>query len=456
MFGNRRVIAWGFAFYVAVLGKLPIGLYAPKYNEKLPKNYPFNPFTRDVLITSVAMTCRGEFSFIIAAFGIGNGLLDPELYSAIIWAVLLACITSPIILTLILRYYNRLAEKYLEQEQLDKSIVGGKGPLYVNIQIRSKNVAGMQDSIKRFVNKMGLFVIDQRSWSPRGLNAIVATELYAVDSKTTVDAKKAVHNVMSAPEKDLELGEETKNEDGDHVDFDLSLEVITSETPIIDDVVVKRCDEIQRHLLSCPELVDAKINVIQWVPLVDAIEKKKGDDLAREAAESLKNKETIDTLVDDMPTFKKARQRMLSGPLSFLQHEKEVKKKAEEIEETIPESTELHEVEGNVGGREGLRRRPRRTRMVSSPATAAGMDMWQEDVVAQEASIAGATPVVQYQMEAGTMRYGARRQRMKSDLGAIAENAPAIEERLSGVVRHTIDNPGSTTPFVDDHRTFSA
>ena len=94
--------------------------------------------------------------------------------------------------------------------------------------------------------------------------------------------------------------------------------------------------------------------------------------------------------------------------------------------------------------------------MVSSPATAAGMDMWQEDVVAQEASIAGATPVVQYQMEAGTMRYGARRQRMKSDLGAIAENAPAIEERLSGVVRHTIDNPGSTTPFVDDHRTFSA
>lgn len=447
MFGNRRVIAWGFAFYVAVLGKLPIGLYAPKYNEKLPKNYPFNPFTRDVLITSVAMTCRGEFSFIIAAFGIGNGLLDPELYSAIIWAVLLACITSPIILTLILRDYNRLAEKYLEQEQLDKSIVGGKGPLYVNIQIRSKNVAGMQDSIKRFVNKMGLFVIDQRSWSPRGLNAIVATELYAVDSKTTVDTKKAVHNVMSAPEKDLELGEETKNEDGDHVDFDLSLEVITSETPIIDDVVVKRCDEIQRHLLSCPELVDAKINVIQWVPLVDAIEKKKGDDLAREAAESLKNKETIDTLVDDMPTFKKARQRMLSGPLSFLQHEKEVKKKAEEIEETIPEST---------GGREGLRRRPRRTRMVSSPATAAGMDMWQEDVVAQEASIAGATPVVQYQMEAGTMRYGARRQRMKSDLGAIAENAPAIEERLSGVVRHTIDNPGSTTPFVDDHRTFSA
>jgi Kef-type K+ transport system membrane component KefB len=103
MFGNKKVIAWGFAFYLAVLGKLPVGLFAPKYNEELPKNYPFNPYTRDVIITAVAMTCRGEFSFIIAAFGIGNGLLDPELYSAIVWAVLLSCITSPIILTLVLR-----------------------------------------------------------------------------------------------------------------------------------------------------------------------------------------------------------------------------------------------------------------------------------------------------------------------------------------------------------------
>mmetsp|Transcript_28442 Transcript_28442/g.42469 ORF Transcript_28442/g.42469 Transcript_28442/m.42469 type:complete len:87 (-) Transcript_28442:84-344(-) len=74
--------------------------------------------------------------------------------------------------------------------------------------------------------------------------------------------------------------------------------------------------------------------------------------------------------------------------------------------------------------------------------------MWQEDTVVQEAAFSGAAPVVQYDLQAGTLRYGGRRQRMKSDLGAIAENAPAIEERLSGLVRHTIDNNGSTThPF---------
>ncbi|EED96002.1 Na+/H+ exchanger, partial [Thalassiosira pseudonana CCMP1335] len=105
MFGSSHVVAWGFAFYTAVLGKLPVGLFAPKYDEETPKDYPFNPYVRDVVITSVAMTCRGEFSFIIAAFGIGEGLLDPELYSSIIFAVLLSSITSPIMLTVILKYY---------------------------------------------------------------------------------------------------------------------------------------------------------------------------------------------------------------------------------------------------------------------------------------------------------------------------------------------------------------
>lgn len=439
MFGNKSVIAWGFGFYLAVLGKLPVGLLAPKYNETLPKNYPFNPFTRDVLITSVAMTCRGEFSFIIAAFGIGNALLDPELYSAIIWAVLLACITSPIILTLVLRHYNHSAAKFLEKQELDSSIVGGRGPLHVNIQIRSSLVPGMQDSIKRYINSIGLFVIDQRSWSPRGLHAVVATEIYAVDSKTLIDVEKAIRK-LSIPTRGEGKLEEAKEDDANHPGAALELEVIAETTPL-DDTVANRCREIREHLLSCPELVDAKINVVQWVPMVDALRKKQGDDLAREAAEALKKKEDIDTLVDDVPIMRKVRQKMLSsGPLSFFQVEKERERAAEEVEMQTPEP--LPEVSG-TGANEGLRRR--RTKMVSSP-TVGGLDMWQEDTVAQEAALIGAAPVVQYDMNAGTMRYGGRRQRMKSDLGAIAENAPAIEERLSGFVRHSLDD-ASATPF---------
>ena len=103
--------------------------------------------------------------------------MDAELYSAIIFAVLLSAITSPIILTLVLKHYNKLASKYLERDQLDKSGVGGRAPLHVNIQIRSAIVPGMQASIKNCVNSVGLFVTDQRSWKPRGIDdVIVATE----------------------------------------------------------------------------------------------------------------------------------------------------------------------------------------------------------------------------------------------------------------------------------------
>ncbi len=193
-------------------------------------------------------------------------------------------------------------------------------------------------------------------------------------------------------------------------------------------------------MLSCPELVDANINVVQWVPMADALQKKQGDDLAREAEKALKNKETIDTLVDEMPTLRKVRQKMSSGPISFFHSEKEMMKKAEVMEKRTAEPTqvELQDLSG-TGVREGLRRRPRRLKIVSSPSVG-GSDMWQEDLVAQEAAFSEAAPVVQYDMQAGTMRYGSRRQRMKSDLGIISENAPAIEERLGGYVRHTVDN----------------
>ena len=166
-------------------------------------------------------------------------------------------------------------------------------------------------------------------WSPRGLKAIVATEIFAIDSKTHHDVETAVRRV-SAPTIDVESLEEAKEDDDAR--FASDLDVITEAVPL-DDVVANRCREIREHLLSCPELVDANINVVQWVPMADALQKQQGDDLAREAKKALKNKETIDTLVDEMPTLRRVRQKMLSGPISFFQSEKEITKKAEGVEE---------------------------------------------------------------------------------------------------------------------------
>jgi len=457
MFGNSRVVAWGFAFYVAVLGKLPVGLFAPKYAEGTPKDYPFSPYVRDVVITSVAMTCRGEFSFIIAAFGIGELLLDAELYSAIIFAVLLSSITSPIFLTLILKYYNRMASKYIEQDQLDKSGVGGKAPLHVNIQIRSAVMPGMQGSIKRCVNSLGLFVIDQRSWQPRGLSVVVATELYAVDSKTTVDIGKTLKKIDSM--KPLMPATEKKDKSGSHVSIDEEPTIIPEDDEVIQqgpDPVALRCEEIRQALLNCPDLVDANVKVLQWVPLADALDKQAGlsasetatkreQILLGEVSAALKNKETIDTLVDEAPKAKKTRFKMLSGPVSWGYAEQE-REKAAEAERIIADAgvqtttAPIAPAAAPVGeSEEGIRRRPRRAKMVSSPAVG-GADLWGEDLQAQAAAARSAPPPpVQYDMNSG-IRYGVtRRQKMKSDLSVIAESTPTIEERLDGLVRQRID-----------------
>ena len=363
-----------------MLAKLPVGLFAPKYAEHSPPGYPFNPYFRDVSITSVAMTCRGEFSFIIAAFGIGEELLDEELYSAIVFAVLLSSISSPIILTLMLRYYNRLAANYLEKDQLDTSIM--RAPLHLNIQVRSAVMPGLQISIKNCVNSLGLFVIDQRSWHPRGLDVVVATEMYAIDAKTMVGVQEALDRVESL-EHPSTLGESEAR--SDRVTFDGGEPtVIPEEEPAPGrDHISERCEEIRKSLLSHPDLVDAEVKVLQWVPLAGTQRHSEATHdamIVSEAAAALKTKETIDTLLDEKPKLRIKRTKMRSGPVSFEDAEKEMKKETEgEEEEMIGEH--LRPLDEGIPvtqpvEQQGLRRRrPRRVKTVSSPAVG-GLDLW--------------------------------------------------------------------------------
>ena len=74
-FWTQNILGWGSLLYICVLAKLPLGLYSPHFNRDVPIDYPFNPWARDSLVTGFAMTCRGEFSFIIAAFSLGQGII---------------------------------------------------------------------------------------------------------------------------------------------------------------------------------------------------------------------------------------------------------------------------------------------------------------------------------------------------------------------------------------------
>ena len=113
--------------------------------------------------------------------------------------------------------------------------------------------------------------------------------------------------------------------------------------------------------------------------LVKHTESARDAAIVGEIATALKNKETIDTLVDEEP--KTRRVRVMSGPVNFSDAEREAKKKEQTQEEGIAvEPLEPLEVETAVtqpSGQRGvgLRRRPRRERTVSSPAVG-GVDLW--------------------------------------------------------------------------------
>lgn len=112
--GNPEVIKWSFIFLIPVASKGLLGFFVPRFDEKQLPDFPFKPRTRDALMTGMAMTCRGEFSFIIASRAKTLGLIDDTMYASISFAVLLSAIISPFILLRTIKYYSDLTEKYYE------------------------------------------------------------------------------------------------------------------------------------------------------------------------------------------------------------------------------------------------------------------------------------------------------------------------------------------------------
>jgi len=130
----KIVGSWGFLYYLAVLGKTVVGTLVPTLEKSIKKEQSFDPHLRDCIMVGIAMTCRGEFSFIIAAFAVEEELFDNETYASIVFAVLLSSITSPYVLLRVINYYNELSSKQLEESIINLDMETRQIPLYINIQ----------------------------------------------------------------------------------------------------------------------------------------------------------------------------------------------------------------------------------------------------------------------------------------------------------------------------------
>jgi hypothetical protein len=207
LFADPNVVGWGFILYLCVVAKLPLGFYIPQF-EDVPKDASYNPFLRDRIVAGLAMTCRGEFSFIIAAFALGQGLFSVQMYAAIIWACLLSCTTSPFVLMYVINYFNKKQQEYLSSTNPLKLAKDWDGnvPLFLHIKAKIPAFGGMQEHFRKIVNNLGLEVVDRRTnRNGRGLDATVQTDLFVRDTTINMKLQKiaAQRKIKRALEKAL-------------------------------------------------------------------------------------------------------------------------------------------------------------------------------------------------------------------------------------------------------------
>jgi hypothetical protein len=236
---------------VPVLAKLPLGLFVPRFARDLPEGFPYDPYWRDVSIASLSMLCRGEFNFIVASFGLSSGLLDPNQYAEVVFAVLLSCVCAPLALTQVIRYYNGKSKAYLEANHPITRIgntCDGYRPLFWAIQGRTPVHWGLQEKFKEHLEKKaGIIIIDHRSWHTLGLDAVDITEIFCQDTRVQVNVKSCF--VDSIQSTTMDRGDnESLNESSHRTPTTTS----ASEIGVGDekDKVQKRCEEIRRGMFN--------------------------------------------------------------------------------------------------------------------------------------------------------------------------------------------------------------
>lgn len=97
LFGDGIVLRQGFLLSAALLGKIAVGpLLTPKFDDNM--HFWRGDHLRDCLVVGFSMSSEAEFAFVVAVFGVTEGLIPPDLYASVVLAILLSTIVSPLLL----------------------------------------------------------------------------------------------------------------------------------------------------------------------------------------------------------------------------------------------------------------------------------------------------------------------------------------------------------------------
>jgi len=189
-FGSGKIIWQGLLFTLSLVGKLVVGFMVPNFTRE--KKFTGNHL-RDCLIVGCSMAAEGEFAFVIAAYSVAEGLIDKDLYSSIVFAILLSTIIAPFSLRFTITYFNKraMAAVLRAEEEMTHQLSGGKGvddvltsgilegtTIFYCINTTSHAAWGTLPSLMSSLFELELEVIDHRSWHTR-FESTVINEVYA-------------------------------------------------------------------------------------------------------------------------------------------------------------------------------------------------------------------------------------------------------------------------------------
>jgi Kef-type K+ transport system membrane component KefB len=165
LFGSGTVIWKGLVLMVSLCGKLAVG---PLLTPKLEGKHHW----RDCAVVSFSMAGEAEFAFVIAVFGVTNGLIEAELYASAILAILLSTILSPLLLrtTLALFPYDQdalFAAADAQPEKTSDEPTDLSSVRFWHIQMKSHASWGSLPQLLQSLLDLELEIVNHRSWHQR-------------------------------------------------------------------------------------------------------------------------------------------------------------------------------------------------------------------------------------------------------------------------------------------------
>ncbi len=214
LFGNGTVLWKGLVLMVALSGKLAVG---PLLTPKLDKQHHW----RDCAVVGFSMAGEAEFAFVIAVYGVTNGLLEAELYASVVLAILLSTIASPLLLrtTLAIFPYND-NEDALASTNKDNTgatdIIDFSNCRFWHVQMKSHASWGSLPQLLQSLLDLDLQIVNHHSWHQRHASddtdvIWMWNDVYAIDyepssERDCVSSVDASANVRSTEIKEFIQG----------------------------------------------------------------------------------------------------------------------------------------------------------------------------------------------------------------------------------------------------------